>query len=270
VRKVRVRGKQHGVDKEFVFEVDFPALAEQHTFVPTLWARQHTASLLDAIRRTGQKQELVDEVRRLATRYGIVTPYTSQLIVEEGMRLAGAPVPDRVPVDWATGRVGAGGAAGDPAPSGPTTGGPAGPGAAKLADLGRARTGAEAVEESLQVGSDSFYIGAARSSERKDKGALGGKSGALVRLAAGRTFVVLGEDLVEQGLSADWPKQAVVIETFSDAWFALLKQNPKLREVLALGERIVFRDGERIVHCKPAASAEPKPGEVPAPQPPVK
>ena len=31
----------------------------------------------------------------------------------------------------------------------------------------------------------------------------------------------------------------------------------KLREILALGERIAFRDGERIVHVKPAAG----PGE---------
>ena len=35
-------------------------------------------------------------------------------------------------------------------------------------------------------------------------------------------------------------------------YFALLKANPKLRDVLALGERIVFRDGERIVQIKPA------------------
>jgi hypothetical protein len=45
----------------------------------------------------------------------------------------------------------------------------------------------------------------------------------------------------------------VVVEAFSDEYFALLKQNPQLREILALGERVVFRDGARIVHCKPAA-----------------
>lgn len=289
LRKVRVRGKQHGVDKEFVFEVDFPALAEQHTFVPTLWARQHVASLLDAIRRTGQKQELVDEVRKLATRYGIVTPYTSQLIVEEGMRLAGGRRLADLPFDsnqWdsAVGVAGgAGGAYGGPAaraggvsgpgapdPSGPTTGGPpTKPVAQPLASLGRARTGAEAVEESLVTSGDDFYIGSTRREFKKDGRALDGKSGALVRNAAGRTFVVIGQDLVEQGLPADWQKQVVVIETFSDAYFALLKQNSKLREILALGDRIVFRDGERIVHCKPA---EGKPAEVPVvpvPQAPV-
>jgi hypothetical protein len=68
---------------------------------------------------------------------------------------------------------------------------------------------------------------------------------------------VVGADLVEQGLPEDWQKKAAAIEAFSDAYFALLKANPKLREILALGERIAFRDGERIVHVKPA----PGPGE---------
>ncbi|MCB9884534.1 MAG: VWA domain-containing protein [Planctomycetes bacterium] len=86
---VRVRGKQNGKDREFVFEVEFPTVAADREFVQTLWARQHVAALLDAIRRGGQRPELIMEVRSLATRYGIVTPYTSQLIVEEGMRLAG-------------------------------------------------------------------------------------------------------------------------------------------------------------------------------------
>jgi Ca-activated chloride channel homolog len=298
---VHVRGKQAGVEKDFVFQVDFPALADQHSFVPTLWARQHVASLLDEIRRNGQKQELVDEVRKLATRYGIVTPYTSQLIVEEGMRLAGGSdyyidaqrrlsAFDSNQWNSATG-MGRGGARGvstsgpsgpttggamvpgAPAPSGPATGGPAGPataapsadkggapsGQATLQSLGRARTGAEAVEESLATGSDGYFElfrgdrrAAAKDTARRNQG--------LVRQAAGRAFVVIGDELVEQGLPADWDKTAVVIETFSDAYFALLKQSPKLREVLALGERIVFRDGERIVHVKPADTKvdEPK------------
>jgi len=271
---VRVRGKQNGAEREFVFEVDFPAASEQHSFVQTLWARQHIASLLDAIRRNGQKQELIDEVRRLATRYGIVTPYTSQLIVEEGMRLAGVPPAEQ---QWRDRAGRAQGGAGDrgpttggpagpsaPAPSGPATGGYSGPGdvmpaaptaaAKSLTELGKSRTGAGAVEESLETGGDDFYLGSTRRAEKKDGRA---KSTEMLRRAAGRVFVVVGADLVEQGLPDDWQKKAAAIEAFSDAYFALLKANPKLREILALGERIAFRDGERIVHVKPA----PGPGE---------
>jgi len=251
---VKVRGKQNGVEREYSFDVEFPAIAEQHGFVQTLWARQHVNSLLDAIRRGGVKQELVDEVRRLATKYGIVTPYTSQLIVEEQMRLAGRTNDvlrgpgDAVPP-------GAGGGRG---PVGPATGGASGPSTppsepragAGLADLGRSRTGAEAVRESLVTGSDHFYIG----TRRQDAETKSPKH-ELVRRAAGRVFVTIGDELVEQGLPADWQKLAVVVEAFGEDYFALLQKNPQLREVLALGERVVFRDGERIVPCRPAGPA---------------
>lgn len=259
---VTVRGKQNGVDREFTFAVEFPQASEQHAFVQTLWARQHTATLLDAIRRNGQKQELLDEVRRLATRYGIVTPYTSQLIVEEGTRLAGRQggsggVPD------------GGNRWGDRGPAGPATGGPGSappaPGAdprgqaerAKLSDLGQTRTGAEAVAESLATSSDDFQLGG-----RKEKDARETKKAELVRRAAGRVFMTVGADLVEQGLPADWAKQVVGIDAFSPEYFELLRTQPQLRAILALGDRIVFRDGQRLVHVRPAVVA-PKPTDAP-------
>ncbi len=266
---VHVRGTQNGAAKDFAFQVDFPKLAEQNSFVQTVWARQHVATLLDAIRRTGAKQELVDEVRKIATRYGIVTPYTSQLIVEEGMRL-GAPV--------AAGRDGGeyrGPADALPtsaAPAGPSTGGPAAPAAPspgsagvtrRLQDLGKARSGEGAIAESEAVtGSDDFYLGGGRAKAAESK-----NRGSLLRRAAGRVFVPVGDELVEQGLPADWAKQAVVVEAFSDEYFALLKRAPGLREVLALGERVAFRDGERIVHVKPAEKPVEKPAEKPAEKP---
>ncbi|MFO1076380.1 MAG: VIT domain-containing protein [Planctomycetota bacterium] len=285
MQTVRVRGKQNGAPKEYVFEVEFPKLAEQHQFVQTVWARQHVASLLDAIRRNGAKQELVTEVKKLATRYGIVTPYTSQLIVEEGMRLARddrdgirrqpSPAADGVPLPGG-GRGAQTGARGvdTGAAAGPTTGGPAGPGAqaptgpttpgaaadppaTSLAALGRTRTGADAVRESLETtGSDDFYLGKNGRKAAEAKKTADGKP--MLRRALGRVFVQVGDDLVEQGLPEDWSKQAVVIEAFSDDYFALLRANPKLKDILALDERVVFRDGERIVRIAPAKpKAEP-------------
>lgn len=257
-RTVKVRGRQNGVEREFTFAVEFPQASEQHAFVQTLWARQHVATLLDAIRRNGQKQELIEEVRRLATRYGIVTPYTSQLIVEEGMRLAGgrgAAAPAADPRGPATAGPGDRAAA----PTAPT---PVGGAVSRLSDLGRARTGEEAVRESLTVGSDDFFLGKNRGAEAaKDAKPAESKAQSLLRRAAGRVFVLAGEDLVEQGLAADWQAQAVVVEAYSAAYFELLRKNPRLREVLALGERVVFRDGERVVHVKPVAAPTPVGGE---------
>jgi len=276
MQTVKVRGRQNGVAREFVFEVEFPKVAEQHQFVQTIWARAQVASLLDAIRRNGQQPELVSEVKKLATRYGIVTPYTSQLIVEESMRLAGddgvrrfRDVQSRSPL--------AGGARGgrglDAGTLGPSTGGPGTPGAAapaadpgalRLSSLGKARTGADAVRESLEVqsGSDDFYLGATRKADGEE--AKKAKDRNELRRALGRVFMPVGDELVEQGLPEDWSKQAVAIEAFSDAYFALLKANPKLKDILALGDRVVFRDGERILRIAPAKpAAEPAKDDAP-------
>jgi len=257
---VRLRGRQAGVVKEFVFPVEFPALAQQHAFVPTLWAQQHLATLLDAIRRHGRSPELYSEVKRLATTYGIVTPYTSNLILEEGQRLAGyygrakENAFDSNQWNSATGSAGSERLAGrgTGGPGGPSTGGPATPG---LEQLGRSRTGADAVVESQVTAGDGYYLGGVvvRDSARKHG------VDANVRRAAGRVFLLAGQDLLEQGLPADWRKQAVVIEPYSKAWFDLLQQAPGLREILALGERVAFRDGERVLYVRPP---EPVPGGV--------
>ena len=69
--------------KQFVYELKFPVLAEEKSFVEELWARRKVGYLLDQIRLNGQRQELVDEVVRLATNYGITTPYTSYLIMPD-------------------------------------------------------------------------------------------------------------------------------------------------------------------------------------------
>lgn len=279
--EVVVTGEQNGAKKRYTFEVDFPAASGKHAFVKTLWARQHVASMLDQIRRSGIKQELVAEVRALSTRYGIVTPYTSQLIVEEGERL-GAPATGRYrgPGDVAPARSGpsmggpaTGGPAGPAGWTGPTTSGPASagaPAAQPLESLGRQRTGAAAVAESkaLRSGSDDFYLGSNRKGrapapaadgQRADRRADRGSE--LVVRAGGRVFLPVGEDLVEQGLPRAWRKQAVLIAAFSKAYFELLRAQPELGKVLALGDRVAFRDGARVVYVRPASKrAAPKSG----------
>lgn len=255
MRTVRVRGKQNGAPREFVFEVEFPALAGQHGFVPTLWARQHVAALLDAIRRNGAKGELVAEVKRLATQYGIVTPFTSQLIVEERERLAGHSMPGLHFVSA------------EGAPAGPATGGgPATPGAKRrgapasapaappaLDQFGRARSGEAAVAESLSASADDAG-GLQAGFARVDRGGEGNaKDQPTVQQAGGRTFVRVGDEWVEQGLPDGWQKHAVLVALCSEEWFALARQDAKLRAILALGERVVFHWGAQLLRVGPAA-----------------
>lgn len=69
--------------RKFTYEVSLPRETEAHDFIPRLWATRRVGYLLDEIRLHGENVELKDEVTELARKYGIVTPYTAYLIVED-------------------------------------------------------------------------------------------------------------------------------------------------------------------------------------------
>ncbi len=80
--------------KEFAYDVHFQEkTANDYAFVEHLWARRKVGYLLDQMRANGEQKELVDETKLLAKKYGIATPYTSYLIVPEGV----APVLNKQP-----------------------------------------------------------------------------------------------------------------------------------------------------------------------------
>ncbi len=95
---IKLTGQVGKETKEFVYEVTFaPKTNDDRSFVEDLWARRKVGYLLDQIRQNGEKKELVDEVKSLAKKYGITTPYTSFLIVPDAPlpvagRSGGAPV----------------------------------------------------------------------------------------------------------------------------------------------------------------------------------
>lgn len=83
---VVLEGTVNGAPRKFTYEVNFPRRAEDHEFIPRLWATRRVGYLLDEIRLRGENAELRDEVTELARKYGIVTPYTAYLIVEDEAR----------------------------------------------------------------------------------------------------------------------------------------------------------------------------------------
>jgi len=78
-----LEGTVNGTRKKFTYEVSFPRRDDDHEFMPRLWATRRVGYLLDEIRLHGENAELKDEVTELARQYGIVTPYTAYLIVED-------------------------------------------------------------------------------------------------------------------------------------------------------------------------------------------
>ncbi|MBN1571896.1 MAG: VWA domain-containing protein [Deltaproteobacteria bacterium] len=78
----------------FEYPVNFPDRDTESDFLPRIWATRKIAYLLDEIRLNGENRELVDEIIRLATDFGIVTPYTSFLVLEDQREgFGGAPAP---------------------------------------------------------------------------------------------------------------------------------------------------------------------------------
>ena len=90
---VLLEGTLAGKKTQLEFPVTFPAKAD-HDFIPRLWATRRVGYLLDEIRLRGENKELKDEVTTLARKYGIVTPYTAYLIIEDEQR-RGVPVAQR-------------------------------------------------------------------------------------------------------------------------------------------------------------------------------
>ena len=81
---IRLTGQVGKETKEFAYDFKFAdKTADDKDFVEQIWARRKVGYLLDQIRANGEKKELVDEVVALAKKYGITTPYTSYLIVPD-------------------------------------------------------------------------------------------------------------------------------------------------------------------------------------------
>ncbi len=81
--KVKNSKKEIKLDAPGGFKSDSDKEKEKNDFIPSLWAARRVGYLLDQIRLHGKDKELVEEITHLARTYGILTPYTSYLIVED-------------------------------------------------------------------------------------------------------------------------------------------------------------------------------------------
>jgi Ca-activated chloride channel family protein len=94
--KVTVTGKVNENSQKF----DFPAkLIEQsgdetYAFVERLWAMRRVGEIIDEIDLKGKNQELIDELIGLATKHGILTPYTSFLADDDPTGARPRPTPE--------------------------------------------------------------------------------------------------------------------------------------------------------------------------------
>lgn len=254
--KVRIEGKLGKETRRFEITVDFPEVQKDQDFVASVWAHRQVGYLLDQIRLSGESAALREEVVQLAKQYGIVTPYTSWLVVDDS-EIAPPPRPDwprpdprprprPIPPPWLEGREG-----------GVPNGAPEPARAPKL--------------ERRSEEQERIIIDASRPGDRDGAGFRqdGGKAGVdaaetvrilkdkeddapvvrTVKRVGGRVFTWQTDGWTDQAIVAGLTR--VAIKAYSSEWIELAKRGADVRSALALGERVQLRIGDTVYVVTP-------------------
>jgi len=113
--KVTLKGNIGGEERTIAVDLIWPEREKDSAFLPRIWAMRKIGHLLEELRLNGNNQETIDEVVKLSQLHGIVTPYTSQLVLEPGMnpqdwhRRGSMPARTTNAAEWGGGAGGSGG-----------------------------------------------------------------------------------------------------------------------------------------------------------------
>ncbi len=237
-----IEGERNGRRQSFAARAEFVRNESGNDFIPRLWASRKIGELTRQIRLEGANRELIEQVRELGLRYGILTEYTSYLVQEP------AVAQDRlVPLDEVTTRQRLDGSRTERLPVDGRNHAPAQPGMASPATV---LGGMEAAKEpAKQTGEKAFERAqasarmmkasnlasadaAARETEWKDSG------GAQTKRAGGRLFIQRGGIWIDAAHSDTL--RTIEVAPFSEAYFALVRALPEISPYLTVGDEIVI------------------------------
>ncbi len=85
--RITLKGLLKDESVKLDYEMSFPRSSSENAFVSRIWATRKIGFLLEQIRKNGEDSELKDEIVKLAKKYGILTPYTSFLVLEDNKNL---------------------------------------------------------------------------------------------------------------------------------------------------------------------------------------
>jgi len=214
--ELKLTGRSGGAARTYTYtNQSFPLRTDANEYLPRLWATRRVGWLMEQVRSNGEQKELRDEIVDLGTRYGIVTPYTSYLALEEGA-VSGLTNMQPGAVDSVNASRGFGNLSTLSTPS------------ASPAPKVRMATGAEAVQQSKSA------------REQQDAARLKDETRTdAVRRVEGKTFYLIDGVWTDSEFKAGSGLPETTLTFASDEYFALLKQNPKLGSYFSLGERVV-------------------------------
>ena len=77
-------GRQGDKEQNFTYKVNLAdGPTQDGAFIASIWAQRRIGEIIDELDLKGHSQELVDELVQLSKKYGILTPYTSFLALED-------------------------------------------------------------------------------------------------------------------------------------------------------------------------------------------
>src|SRR5947207_3704708 len=207
-RSVTVIGRRGGREERFSTAARFGVEQPGADYVQQLWAARKAGALSSDIRLRGPNPEIVDELKRLALRYGILTEYTSYLVQEPNVAARAIPLQT-------------------PAPE--------------------AQAGADAVRRSEMArklaGSVSLDAVVATGAVTADAAATPGDRAARSRRVGGRLFVWRDSAWID--IAHGDSLRVVKVAAFSEAYFALLQALPELVQAATLEPAVVVA-GRRV------------------------
>src|SRR3989441_6537136 len=230
---VTVQGRRNGRQEEFRTSVN-ERDNDDARYIEQLWAARKAGTLSREIRLHGQTRETMEALKQIALRYGILTEYTSYLVQEPivALRQRAADsvmrAPPAAPADQA--------------------------GAGSVGRAARERSMADAVrlEEVVVTGT----VNASTLDEMRRA-----RSGINpTQRVGGRLFIMRDSTWTDLGHGDSL--RVVSIAPYSEAYFALLKALPDLREAAALEPAVLVAGRRASIKIEAGGKTRWNPGEL--------
>ena len=218
---VAVTGRRNGHEERFATSA---AATPQSgaDYIPQLWAARKVGALTREIRLHGQNPEIMNELKRLALRYGILTEYTSYLVQEPNQVVV------RPPFD-------------------------------RIATAPAAQVGALSVDRARREAKSAAVANAAEAADM-DEAVRGRLAGQASRRVGGHLFV--RRDSVWTDVAHGDSLPVVRVAAFSDAYFALLRALPELVKPAALEPAVLVAGRRVSIKIEPGGKSTWQDGEL--------
>ena len=227
-QSVTVRGRRNGRQEEFT-----TSFADRDNdgarYIEQLWASRKAGVLSREIRLRGQTRETMDALKQLALRYGILTEYTSYLVQEPTVALRGEAERRQMQA----------------------------PAAAPVDQAGSKAVARAEQEQSMR---DANYLGAASAGVIMIDGARARSGINPTQRIGGRLFIMRDSTWTDLGHGDSL--RVVSIAPYSEAYFALLKALPDLREAAGLEPAVLVAGKRPSIKIGMGGKTQLNPGEL--------